>query len=77
MYTPLKDDNLLLYCRSGNRSALATQTLQNLGFSNVRSLDKGFLEWKKTFPKQILSSLPVIQQSGSAPIAQDDDAGGC
>lgn len=36
---------VLLYCKSGGRSALAAQTLQRLGFSNVASLAGGFDGW--------------------------------
>jgi rhodanese-related sulfurtransferase len=35
----------ILYCASGGRSALATQTLQQLGFTNVAHLDGGFKAW--------------------------------
>ncbi len=36
---------IYLYCRSGGRSALATATLQNMGFANVWSLAGGFDAW--------------------------------
>ena len=35
----------LVYCASGGRSALAAQTLQNLGFGEVAHLDGGFRAW--------------------------------
>jgi len=35
----------LLYCASGGRSALACQTLKELGYSNVAHLDGGFKAW--------------------------------
>ena len=37
---------LLVYCRTGGRSALATDSLQRLGFSDVRSLAGGFDAWR-------------------------------
>jgi rhodanese-related sulfurtransferase len=35
----------ILYCASGGRSALATQTLHQLGFANVAHLDGGLKAW--------------------------------
>jgi rhodanese-related sulfurtransferase len=40
-----KDVAIVVYCKSGGRSALATQTLQQLGFTNVQSLQGGFDAW--------------------------------
>ena len=36
---------IILICRSGNRSALAADTLQQMGFSDVRSLKTGLRGW--------------------------------
>ena len=36
---------LILYCGGGNRSALAVQTLQQMGFKRVRSLREGWSGW--------------------------------
>ncbi len=38
---------ILVYCKSGGRSALAAATLQELGYSNVYSLEGGFDAWSK------------------------------
>ena len=43
-----KSKAILIYCRLGNRSALAAQTLQQLGYTNVLSMAGGFEAWKKT-----------------------------
>jgi len=40
-----KDAAIVVYCKTGGRSALATQSLGQLGFSNVHSLVGGFDEW--------------------------------
>jgi rhodanese-related sulfurtransferase len=40
-----KQDSIIVYCKTGGRSALATATLQQFGFSNVYSLAGGFDEW--------------------------------
>ena len=37
-----RDKPLVLYCGGGSRSALATDTLQQMGFTDVRSLSGGF-----------------------------------
>ncbi|MBL4761846.1 MAG: rhodanese [Methylophaga sp.] len=40
-----KDASIVVYCKSGGRSALATVALKQLGFSNVYSMSGGFDEW--------------------------------
>jgi sulfur dioxygenase len=44
---PLKDKStpIVVYCKSGGRSALAAQTLGQLGFDNVQSLAGGYEAW--------------------------------
>jgi rhodanese-related sulfurtransferase len=42
-----RDRPLVLYCGGGNRSALAAQTLQQMGFSRVVSLREGFAGWTR------------------------------
>ncbi|WP_116995885.1 rhodanese-like domain-containing protein [Desertimonas flava] len=39
-------DRYVLYCAGGQRSALATATLQDLGYTNVAHLDVGYNGWK-------------------------------
>ena len=36
---------LVIYCASGGRSALATKTLQDMGYSGVANLSGGFQAW--------------------------------
>lgn len=36
---------VILYCRSGSRSALATVALQEMGFQNIHSLAGGITVW--------------------------------
>ncbi len=40
-----RNQNIVLICRSGNRSALAALTMQQMGFKNVRSLKLGIKGW--------------------------------
>jgi len=39
---------IILYCRSGGRSALAAESLTKMGFRNVMSLAGGYEAWKKS-----------------------------
>ena len=45
---------LVLFCASSWRSALAAKTLQDMGFSNIRDMDGGFTAWKT-------ASLPITK----------------
>lgn len=40
-----KDQPLVVYCRTGGRSALAAVNLQRMGFSDVRSITGGITDW--------------------------------
>jgi len=40
-----RDQPIVLYCRSGGRSALAAEALQRLGFAEPLSLAGGYLAW--------------------------------
>jgi len=39
------ESRIVLYCCSGGRSALATLTMQDMGYTNVVDLNGGFKEW--------------------------------
>ena len=41
-----KDRKILVYCRSGNRSVVASKFLEQYGFKNVYNLKGGIIEWK-------------------------------
>ncbi|AHE67579.1 molybdopterin-synthase adenylyltransferase MoeB [Legionella oakridgensis] len=49
-----KDQDLVLYCKSGARSAQACRTLQNAGFINVRHLKGGILEWIESVDSSLM-----------------------
>ena len=40
-----KDQEVIVYCRSGNRSGMACDYLRQQGFSNVRNLLGGMMSW--------------------------------
>lgn len=40
-----KDATIIVYCASGGRSALAAQTMQQMGYKNVHSLAGGYAVW--------------------------------
>jgi len=45
---------LVLYCGGGFRSALAAKNLQEMGYTNVISMDGGFSGWKT-------AGLPIVE----------------
>jgi len=45
----LKDEEVFLYCRSGNRSGQAALILETLGFTNLTNVVGGMLEWQDNF----------------------------
>jgi rhodanese-related sulfurtransferase len=45
----LKDEEVYLYCRSGNRSGQAAMILETMGFSNVTNVVGGMLAWQDSF----------------------------
>ena len=45
----LKDKEVILYCRSGNRSGQACMILDMLGFTNTKNLYGGMMYWQEKF----------------------------
>ena len=43
-----KNKPIVCYCGGGGRSALAAQSLQKMGFKNVKSLAGGYKGWKES-----------------------------
>src|SRR5919201_1152592 len=55
---PNKSGPVLVYCASGNRSAFAAKTLEELGYEHVASLAGGFTDWKRNgFPFEVPKAL--------------------
>ena len=40
-----RDAQVVVYCASGNRSAFVADTMQQMGYTNVKSLAGGFRGW--------------------------------
>jgi len=49
-----KDKDIIVYCRSGHRSASACRTLTNNGFESVYNLKGGIMAWQD-------AQLPVVR----------------
>lgn len=47
----LKEQELILYCRSGNRSGQACMFLDAMGFKNTKNLVGGMLAWQEKYGK--------------------------
>jgi rhodanese-related sulfurtransferase len=45
----LKNKEVILYCRSGQRSGIAAMILEQMGFSNTKNLTGGMLAWREKF----------------------------
>ncbi len=56
-----KSRPILVYCRSGTRSAIASSTLVSLNYTAVYNMDGGFLAWKD-------AGYPYLTESSSETI---------
>lgn len=55
-----EDTQVVLYCRSGNRSTIAAQKFLNAGFTKVTHLKGGIAAWKKAnYPTKINNKAPI------------------
>ncbi|MFZ4768732.1 MAG: rhodanese-like domain-containing protein [Ferruginibacter sp.] len=45
----LKEKEVIVYCRSGNRSGQACLILETIGFTNVKNLVGGMIDWQAKF----------------------------
>jgi adenylyltransferase/sulfurtransferase len=48
-----KQEQIVIYCRSGGRSMVACNTLMRHGFADVRNLSGGILAWAKEIDPQV------------------------
>lgn len=45
----LKDEEVIVHCRSGKRSVMACLMLEQMGFMNTTNVVGGILEWQEKF----------------------------
>jgi rhodanese-related sulfurtransferase len=45
----LKDQEVIMYCRSGGRSSQAAMILETMGFTKVKNLTGGMLNWQEKY----------------------------
>ena len=57
---PDRTRRVLLYCRSGNRSAKAAAEMAGLGYENLANVEGGILAWQE-------EGLPVVTAAGLSP----------
>lgn len=82
---PDREEPIILYCAGGNRSALAARTLEDLGYTNIRHMARGFTGWRDAgfrvvVPRQWTESqrdrysrhfvLPEVGEEGQRKIAE-------
>ncbi|HEY0778157.1 MAG TPA: rhodanese-like domain-containing protein [Gemmatirosa sp.] len=65
---PDPDTELLLYCGGGYRSALAADTLQRMGYTNVSSVEGGWRGWHAA-GAPIVGAPPEPEPAASQPVA--------
>ncbi len=51
LYTPEENDEIVIYCKKGDRGILSAMALQQLGFTNVKNLHGGILSWDPAIDK--------------------------
>ena len=44
---PDKNAPIIMYCKSGGRASLATQSVNRMGYKNVKNMDGGWKAWAK------------------------------
>lgn len=45
-----ESEEIIVYCRSGNRSSMAKMMFEQAGFTQVRNLIGGMIAWQESFP---------------------------
>ncbi len=70
---PDPDAEIIVYCKVGNRTALAAKSLKNAGYRSVTGLEGGFDEWARqgnSFYNYLgeLKLVSLIQRDASTPV---------
>ena len=45
----LKDEEVIIHCRSGRRSQMACMVLEQMGFANTCNVEGGILAWQEKY----------------------------
>lgn len=56
-----RDLNIVLYCKTSGRAALAACALQDMGYLNVQSIAGGFDAWSAAGKAMVTPSLPAFE----------------
>jgi molybdopterin/thiamine biosynthesis adenylyltransferase/rhodanese-related sulfurtransferase len=60
---PDRSQHVVLYCASGNRSALAAKALEDLGYENVENMTGGYTLWKdRGYPVEVPRAMTAEQR---------------
>jgi rhodanese-related sulfurtransferase len=54
------EQEIILYCRGGNRSALAADSLRNMGYTNLLSLRGGYRQWHEERRPETTDGEPIV-----------------
>jgi molybdopterin/thiamine biosynthesis adenylyltransferase/rhodanese-related sulfurtransferase len=61
---PDRERAIVVYCASGNRSAFAARTLEELGYTDVSNLAGGYVDWKRNgLPTQLPRTLDAERRA--------------
>ncbi len=59
-----KDENVVLYCGSGNSCSRVAQTLREKGYTNAEALEGGYAAWKEAgLPLEPITELKELKKS--------------
>lgn len=73
LYLPEKTEIMVLYCKKGNRSILAAQSLMEIGYNNVVVIEGGWKNWELTYPDMTEKNLDKLSGGNE----DHGDTGGC
>jgi rhodanese-related sulfurtransferase len=71
LYMPEKEEELVLYCKKAKRSILAAETLERMGYKNVKYLEDGWKHWEMTYPLIYEKNLDQMHHE------EEEEVGGC
>jgi rhodanese-related sulfurtransferase len=71
LYLPLQDEEFILICKKGGRSTLAAESIQKLGYNNVKVVTGGWKKWELTYPDIFEKNLDAGSHE------DEEEVGGC